>query len=49
MKHIGIYMLNGLYPGNRIEMKFDSQVKNPTNGNDIHNKEFGKCATILQT
>ena len=35
MRHIGIYMINGLCPSTQVEMKFDSQERNPTNGNDI--------------
>ena len=40
MKHIGSYILNGLCPSPQIEMRFDSQVKNSTNGNDVYNKAF---------
>ena len=45
MNHIGIHMLNGFSASTRVEMKFDLQVKNPTNGNDICNKAFGTCST----
>ena len=38
-------MLNGLSLSPRVDIKFDSQVKKPTNGNNICNKEFGTCAT----
>ena len=41
MRHIGIYMLNGFCPSPQVEMKFDSQERNPKNGNDICNRVFG--------
>ena len=37
-------MLNGLCPSPQVEMKFDSQERNPTHGNDIYNRLFGTCA-----
>ena len=44
MRHIGIYILNGLCPSPQVEMKFYSQERNPTNGNDMCNWVFGTCA-----
>ena len=35
MQHIGVYILNGLSPSPQVEMKFDLQKKNRTNGSDF--------------
>ena len=35
IQHLGVYILNGLSPSPQVEMKFDSQKKNPTNGSDF--------------
>ena len=43
MRHIGIYMLNGIFPSTQVETKFESKERNPTNGNDICNRVFGTC------
>lgn len=40
MRHIGMYMLNCLYPSPQVEMKYDSQERNPTNVSDICNQLF---------
>ena len=37
-------ILNGLSPSPQVEMKFDLQKKNPTNGSDFCFKAFGSCA-----
>ena len=44
MQHLGVYILNGLSPSPQVEMKFDSQKKNPKNGSDFCYNEFGSCA-----
>ena len=33
MKHIGLYLLQGLSPSPQVEMKFHSQSEDPVNGN----------------
>ena len=44
MQHLGVYILNGLSPSPQVEMKFDLQKKNPTNGSDFCYNVFGSCA-----
>ena len=44
MQHLGVYILNGLPPSPQVEMKFDSQKKNPTNGSNFCSNAFGSCA-----
>ena len=44
MQHLGVYILNGLFPSPKVEMNFDSQKKNPTNGSDFCYNAFGSCA-----
>ena len=41
MAHLGLYMLNGIAPSPQVEMKFDSQMDNPANGNDLCYSVFG--------
>ena len=41
MAHLGLYILNGIAPSPQVEMKFDSQTENPTNGNDLCHSIFG--------
>ena len=41
MAHLGLYMLNGIAPSPQVEMKFESQRDNPTNGNDLCHNIFG--------
>ena len=36
-------MLNGLCHSSQVEMNFDSQEKNPKNGNDVCHRLFGTC------
>ena len=43
MRHIGIYILNDLSPSPQVEMKFDSQERNPKNVNDICNRVIYTC------
>ena len=44
MQHLGVYILNGISPSPQVDMKFDSQKKNPTNGSDFCYNAFGSCA-----
>ena len=44
MQHLGVYIINGIYPSPQVEMKFDSQKKNPKNGRDFCYNSFGSCA-----
>ena len=39
--HIGLYVLDGISPSPRVEMKFDTQNNDPVNGNDLVNESFG--------
>ena len=41
MKHIGLYLLQGLSPSPQVEMKFHSQSEDPVNGNDFVHRSFG--------
>jgi Transposase IS4/SAP domain len=43
-QHIGIYLLNGLCPSPRVEMKFQPQAVDPVNGNDFVYRYFSKNA-----
>ena len=38
---IGLYVLDGISPSPRVEMKFETQSNNPVNGNDLVNESFG--------
>ena len=40
MKHLGLYVLNGLSPSPQVEMKFKSQGEDKVNGNDFAYKAF---------
>ena len=42
MQHLGDYILNGLSPSPQVEMNFDPQKKNPTNG-----RNFLRCIWIM--
>ena len=44
MQHLGVYILNGLSPSPQVEMKFDLQNKNRTNGSNFCYNKFGSCA-----
>ena len=39
--HIGLYVLDGISPSPRVEMKFETQNNDPVNGNDLVNESFG--------
>ena len=41
MKHLGLYILNGVAPSPQVEMKFSSQNIDPANGNDLCSIAFG--------
>jgi hypothetical protein len=41
--HLGLYLLHGLSPSPRVEMKFRSQEEDPVNGNDMCHHVFGKA------
>jgi len=41
MRHVGLYLLQGLSPSPQIEMKFTSQHEDPVNGNDFVHTSFG--------
>lgn len=41
MRHIGLYLLQGLSPSPQVEMKFHSQAEDPVNGYDFVHKSFG--------
>jgi Transposase IS4/SAP domain len=43
-KHLGIYILNGLSPSPRVEMKFNPQSIDEINGNDFVFRSFGPNA-----
>ena len=40
-KHLGIYIFNGLSPSPQVTMKFNTQEKDPVNGNDFVASAFG--------
>ena len=42
MKHIGIYILNGVSPSPQVEMKMSPQDRDVFNGNDMIQKSLGK-------
>ena len=44
MYHLVVYILNGLPPSPQVDMKFDLQKKNPTNGSNFCYNAFGSCA-----
>ena len=35
MQHLGVYILNGISPSPQVEMNFDSQKNNPTDGSNF--------------
>ena len=41
MKHIGLYLFQGLSPSPQVEMKFHPQTEDPVNGNDFICYSFG--------
>ena len=41
MKHLGLYVLQGVSPCPKVEMKFSSQAEDPVNGSDLCCKIFG--------
>ena len=43
-QHLGLYMLNGLAPSPRVEMKLQPQRADPIHGNDFVYQNFGKNA-----
>jgi len=43
-KFIGLLMLHGLAPSPRISFKFQDQITDPVNGNDLVKESFGKNA-----
>jgi Transposase IS4/SAP domain len=43
-KHLGLYILNGLSPSPRVEMKFNPQSTDEVNGNDFVFRSFGTNA-----
>ena len=45
MKHIGLYLFQGLSPSPQVEMKFHSQSDDPVNGNDFIHSSFGGNTT----
>ena len=44
MQKLSVNILIGLSLSPQVEMKFDSQNKNPANGNDFCYNAFGSCA-----
>mmetsp|Transcript_43733 Transcript_43733/g.64212 ORF Transcript_43733/g.64212 Transcript_43733/m.64212 type:complete len:448 (-) Transcript_43733:705-2048(-) len=48
MKHIGLYLFQGLSPSPQVEMKFFSSLEDPVNGNDFIHKSFGGMTGVLQ-
>ena len=45
MRHVGLYLLQGLSPSPQIEMKFTPQHEDPVNGNDFVHTSFGGNVT----
>ena len=45
MKHIRVYMHNGISPSPQVSYKFDSPNKNEINGSEIVNRVIGKMRT----
>ena len=43
-RHMGIYLLQGIAPSPRVELKFASQSNDPIHGNDFVNNSFGTNA-----
>ena len=41
MRHLGLYMLNGIAPSPRVEQKFYTQGEDPANGNNMCAAAFG--------
>ena len=41
MKHLGLYIFNGLAPSPQLYMKFRPTKYNPVNGNDFVIEDFG--------
>ena len=48
MKHIGLYLFQGLSPSPQVEMKFYSQSEDPVNGNDFIKEAFGGMTGVSQ-
>ena len=46
MKHIGIYIWNGLSPSPQIDLKFQSSQINEVNGSDLLSQKFGPRASL---
>ena len=44
MRYFGLYMLNGLNPSPQISRKFNSQLEDPVQGNDMCHNAFGTNA-----
>ena len=44
MRHLGLYIANGLAPGPQVTRKFSTQEKDPINGNDFIASTFGPNA-----
>ena len=44
MRHFGLYMLNGLNPSPKTSRKFNSQLEDPVQGNDMCHNDFGPNA-----
>ena len=41
---VGLYVLDGISPSPRFEMKFNTQLEDPANGNDLCHDAFGSNA-----
>ena len=48
MKHLGLYLFQGLSPSPQVEMKFCSQQEDPVNGNDFIHTAFGGMTGVSQ-
>ena len=44
MRHLGIYITNGLAPSPQVTMKFNPQEKDPIKGNDFISSAVGPNA-----
>ena len=42
MIHISLYIINGFAPSPQVTMKFNTQEKDPVNGNDFITSALGK-------
>ena len=43
MAHLGVYLLHGISPAPKIEMKFNSSQDNPVNVYNLYNEIFGRA------